>query len=76
MPDSKTSKNYKLVSVAIILGVVGSYAGILYLVNTFAGSFGLAHFLNSKNILENHRSELIEKIERDPHFINIDAYIY
>ena len=77
MPDSKNSKNYKLISAIIILGVAGSYVGILSLVNMFAGSFGLVHLLNSKNILKNHRTELIEKIERDPHFadINIDKYV-
>ena len=77
MPDSKNSKNYKLISTIIILGVAGSYVGILSLVNMFAGSFGLAHLLNSKNILKNHRTELIEKIERDPHFadINVDEYV-
>ena len=38
---------------------------------------GLVHFLNSKNILKNHRTELIKKIERDPHFsdINVDDYV-
>ena len=60
-----------------MFGVVGAYLGILYLVNTFAGSFGLAHFLNSKNTMNNHRKELVEKIQRDPHFanINVDEYI-
>ena len=77
MPDSKNSKNYKLISIIIILCVADSYIGILYLVNMFAGSFGLVHFLNSKNILKNHRTELIKKIERDPHFadINVDDYV-
>jgi hypothetical protein len=77
MPDSKNSKNYKLISIIIILCVAGSYVGILYLVNIFTGSFGLVHFLNSKNILKNHRTELIKKIERDPHFsdINVDEYV-
>ena len=77
MPDSNTSKNYKLISITIVFGVVGAYLGILYLVNTFAGSFGLAHFLNSKNTMNNHRKELVEKIQRDPHFanINVDEYI-
>ena len=77
MPDSNTSKNYKLISITIVFGVVGAYLGILYLVNTFAGSFGLAHFLNSKNTMNSHRKELVEKIQRDPHFanINVDEYI-
>ena len=77
MPDSNTSKNYKLISITIVFSVVGAYLGILYLVNTFAGSFGLAHFLNSKNTMNNHRKELVEKIQRDPHFanINVDEYI-
>ena len=77
MQDSKISKNYKLISVAIVLGVVASYIGIVYLVNTFAGSFGLAYFLNSKNIINTHRSELMQKIQRDSHFknINIEEYI-
>ena len=44
MPDSNTSKNYKIISITIVLGVVGAYLGILYLVNTFAGSFDLAQF--------------------------------
>jgi lysophospholipase L1-like esterase len=77
MQDSKISKNYKLISVAIVLGVVASYIGIVYLVSTFAGSFGLAYFLNSKNIINTHRSELMQKIQRDSHFknINIEEYI-
>jgi lysophospholipase L1-like esterase len=77
MQDSKNLKNYKLISVFIILGVVASYIGIVYLVNTFAGSFGLAYFLNSKNVLNTHRSELRQKIQRDSHFknINIEEYI-
>ena len=77
MPDSNISKNYKLISVTIVLGVVGTYLGILYLINTFAGSSGLAHFLNSENVIKNHRKELTEKIQRDPHFkeINTEEYI-
>ena len=77
MPDSNISKNYKLISVAIILGVVGTYLGILYLINTFAGSSGLAHFLNSENIMKSHRKELMKKVQRDPHFneINTEEYI-
>ncbi len=77
MPDSNTSKNYKLISLAIVLGVVGTYLGILYLINTFAGSSGLTHFLNSANVMKNHRKDLVEKIQRDPHFkeINTEEYI-
>jgi lysophospholipase L1-like esterase len=77
MPDSNTSKNYKFISVAIVLGVVGTYLGILYLINTFAGSSGLTHFLNSENVMKNHRKDLAEKIQRDPHFkeINTEEYI-
>ena len=61
---------------AIILGVVGLYLGILYLINTFTGSFDLAHFLNSKNIMENHQKELMKKIQRDSHFEDINAEEY
>jgi hypothetical protein len=77
MPDSNTSKNYKFISVAIVLGIVGTYLGILYLINTFAGSSGLTHFLNSENVMKNHRKDLAEKIQRDPHFkeINTEEYI-
>ena len=76
MPGSNNSKNYKLISVAIILGVVGSYLGILYLVNIFAGSFGLAHYLNFENIMKNHRKELVQKIQRDAHFKEVDTEEY
>jgi len=76
MPGSNNSKNYKLISVAIVLGVVGSYLGILYLVNIFAGSFGLAHYLNFENIMKNHRKELVEKIQRDAHFKEVDTKEY
>ena len=77
MPDSNTSKNYKLISVTIALGVVGTYLGILYLINTFVGSSSLAHFFNSENVMKNHRKDLLEKIQRDPHFkeINTEEYI-
>ena len=77
MPDSNISKNYKLISVTIVLGVVGTYLGILYLINTFTGSSGLAHFLNSENVMKNHRKELMKKVQRDPHFkeINTEEYI-
>ncbi len=76
MPDSNTSKKNFLISVAIILGVVGSYFGIFYLVSKFSDSFSLGHFLNSKNIMEGHRKELIAKIKRDSHFKNINAEEY
>ena len=76
MPDSDAPKKNKLIGVAIVLGVVGSYLGILYLVDTFTGSFGLAHLLNSKNIMGKHREELIEKIQRDPHFNDVDVEGY
>ena len=76
MPDFDTLKKYKLISVAIILGVAVSYLGILYLVDTFAGSFGLAHLLNSKNIMSKHREELRGKIKRDPHFKDVDVEGY
>ena len=76
MLDSNTSKKKISISVVIVLGVVGLYLGILYLVNTFTGSFGLAYFLNSKNIMETHRKELMEKIQRDSHFGDIKAEEY
>jgi lysophospholipase L1-like esterase len=76
MLDSNISKKKKSISVAIILGVVGLYLGILYLINTFTGSFDLAHFLNSKNIMENHQKELMKKIQRDSHFEDINAEEY
>ena len=77
MPDSNTTKNYKLISIFIVLCVVGSYLGILYIVETFTGSSSLAHLLNSKHIMNKHQEELMEKILRDPHFNNvgIDEYI-
>ena len=77
MPDSNTTKNYKLISILIVLCVVGSYLGILYIVETFTGSSSLAHLLNSKHIMNKHQEELMEKILRDPHFNNvgIDEYI-
>ena len=76
MPDSNTSKKNFFISVAIILGVVGSYFGIFYLVSKFSDSFSLGHFLNSRNIMEEHRKELIAKIKRDSHFKNINAEEY
>ena len=76
MPDSDTSNKYKFISVAIVLGVVGAYLGILYLVNNFAGSSGIAHVLNSKNIMGKHREELRGKIQRDPHFKDVDVEGY
>ena len=62
MPDSNTTKKYKLVSILIVLCVVGSYLGILYIVETFTGSSSLAHLLNSKHIMNKHQEELMEKI--------------
>ena len=76
MPDSNTSKKNFFISVAIILGVVGSYFGIFYLVSKFSVSFSLGHFLNSRNIMEDHRKELVAKIKRDSHFKNINAEEY
>jgi lysophospholipase L1-like esterase len=76
MQDSKNLKNYKLISVTIVLGVVGAYLGILYFINTFVGSSGLAHFLNSENAMKNHRKELMKKVQRDPHFREINAEEY
>ena len=73
MPDSNTSKKNFFISVAIILGVVGSYSGIFYVTKIFTDDFSLAHFLNSKNIMKNHRQELMIKIKRDPHFKNINV---
>ena len=76
MPDSNNLNNHKLISTMIVLGVVGSFWGVLYLVNTFAGALGLAHFLNSENTMKNHRKELTEKILRDSHFKDIDVEAY
>jgi hypothetical protein len=77
MPDSNTTKNYKLISMLIVLCVVGSYLGILFIVQMFTGSSSLAHLLNSKHTMNKHQEELMEKILRDPHFnnIGIDEYI-
>ena len=77
MPDSNTTKNYKLISILIVLCVVGSYLGTLYIVETFTGSSSLANLLNSKHIMNKHQEELMKKILRDPHFNNvkIDEYI-
>ncbi len=61
---------------AVTLCVVGSYLGILYLVDTFTGSFGLAHLLNSKHVMGKHREELMGKIQRDPHFKDVDVEGY
>ena len=71
MPDSNTTKNYKLISILIVLCVVGSYLGTLYIVETFTGSSSLANLLNSKHIMNKHQEELMKKILRDPHFNNV-----
>ena len=76
MPDSDTSKKKISVSIAIIVGVVLFYMGVLYLADKFTGSLNLAHFLNSKKTMDNHRKELMEKIQRDFHFKNVNAEEY
>ena len=76
MPDSDTSKKNISVSIAIIVGVVLFYMGVLYLADKFTGSLNLAHFLNSKKTMDNHRKELMEKIQRDFHFKNVNAEEY
>ena len=76
MPDSDTSKKKISISIAIIVGVVLFYMGVLYLADKFTGSLNLAHFLNSKKTMDNHRKELMEKIQRDFHFKNVNAEEY
>ena len=76
MPDSNTSKKKLFISLTIILGVVGSYLAIFNLTKVFVGSSSLADFLISKNAMENHRRDLMEKIQRDAHFKDINAKEY
>jgi hypothetical protein len=76
MPDSNTSNKKIFISVAIILGVVGSYLGVFYITQVFLGPLSLADFLISKNTMENHRRDLLQKIKRDGHFKDIDAKEY
>ena len=76
MPDSNTSKKKIFISVAIILGVVGSYLGIFYITQIFIGPLSLADFLISKNTMERHRRDLLQKIQRDAHFKDINANKY
>ena len=76
MPDSNTSKKKIFISVAIIFGVVGSYLGIFYITQVFLGPLSLADFLISKNTMENHRRDLLKKIQRDAHFKDINAKEY
>ena len=76
MLDSNTSKKKLFVSLSIIFGVVGSYLGILYLTNVFIGPSSLSNFLISENTMKNHRRDLMEKIQRDSHFKDINAKKY
>ena len=76
MPDSNTSKKKIFISVAIIFGVVGSYLGIFYITQIFIGPLSLADFLISKNTMERHRRDLLQKIQRDAHFKDINAKEY
>jgi hypothetical protein len=76
MPDSNTSKKKIFISVAIIIGVVGSYLGVFYITQVFLGPLSLADFLISKKTMKDHRSDLLEKIQRDAHFKDINAKEY
>ena len=76
MPDSNTSKKKIFISVAIIFGVVGSYLGVFYITQVLLGPLSMADFLISKNTMKDHRSDLLEKIQRDAHFKDINAKEY
>jgi hypothetical protein len=76
MPDSNNSKKNIFISVAIIFGVVGSYLGIFYITQVLLGPLSMADLLISKNTMKNHRSNLLEKIQRDAHFKDINAKEY
>ncbi|QPJ65209.1 MAG: SGNH/GDSL hydrolase family protein [Candidatus Nitrohelix vancouverensis] len=72
MPDSKPNKGNKAVNIVIVLCVVFAYAVIQHFMESSPGSLGLAQWFNSKNIMAEHHQKLIAKVERDPHFKNLD----
>ncbi|PIQ96306.1 MAG: hypothetical protein COV67_10295, partial [Nitrospinae bacterium CG11_big_fil_rev_8_21_14_0_20_56_8] len=76
MPDSEGVKSKKIIGAVIVLSVLIGYAGIVYLVDRFAGTAGLAQWLNRKKVMTDHRAELMEKINRDPHFKDVDKERY
>ncbi len=76
MPDSKPEQGSKIVNVTIVLSVVIAYAVIAYAVDKFSGTAGPGQWLNKKKIMQDHRAELREKVDRDPHFKNLDREAY
>ena len=55
---------------------MGSYLGVFYITQVFLGPLSLADFLISKKTMKDHRSDLLEKIQRDAHFKDINAKEY
>ena len=76
MPDSKPEPGSKIVNITIVLSVAIAYAVIAYAVDKFSGSAGPGQWLNQNKIMQEHRVELREKVERDPHFKDVDREAY
>jgi lysophospholipase L1-like esterase len=76
MPDSKPESGSKIVNITIVLSIAIAYAVIAYAVDKFSGSAGPGQWLNQNKIMQEHRVELREKVERDPHFKEVDREAY
>ena len=71
------TKANKIVAVIIVLGALATYIAIIFLIDSFPGSAGLSQWLNNQRIMTENKKDLLETIQGNPQFkdIEINPYI-
>ena len=66
------TKSNKWIGFMVVMGILASYFGILFFIDSFSNKLGLAQWLNGQRILVEHKKDLLKRIQKDTHFKNID----
>jgi lysophospholipase L1-like esterase len=71
------TKANKIVAVIIVFGALATYIAIIFLIDSVPGSAGLSQWLNNQRIMTENKKDLLEKIQGNPQFkdIEINPYI-
>ncbi len=66
----------KLIGILLVVTIAFFYLGIMFFLVPLSGNKGIAQWLNSKRILEDHKKDLTERITGNEGFKNIDLDLY
>ena len=67
-----TVKSNKWIGVILVMGLLLSYSGVVFFIDSFSNKLGLTQWVNTQRIMAKHKKDLLKRIQNNTHFQGID----